>query len=697
MKRILLAILFIFTTCVFSTFAVEKVKIGDLYYNLNPDDRTAEVTLANNDIISLNIPATVEYNSTTFHVTGIRDYAFQGSNSLTFVSIPNSITHITGSAFLGCNNLKTPVYNAHKFVYLPRSYKGAYTIPEGIKTIAQDAFLSCKKLTSVTIPSTVRSIENKAFFNCVCLASVIIPNGVTDIEDFAFYGCITLNSVTIPNSVTNVGKDIFGCCDKLEKPIYNTRCFVSLPRSYKGVYKIPTGIESIAPFAFGGCSNLPSVKIPNSVTSIGESAFVGCSNLKEIHYPQGLDLSQAVIPSSTKLIAYDPTNSSTNATTTASSGSTSATNCVTSSRTAATQPSTPTTKPVSTALNIPTNRPICTILSPRDKYTYYSNSTISIRYKVENLSKGQTIEYYVDDPKRSVPIRGTKGVRVEQGTELRIDMSQFGTGKHVVGVRVVDAYGVRSEDTRTFIYRSVHKPTLHVFAIGVNKYKYNGEGFKDLKYAVDDAKDFSKTVINLADMDTYKQVDTTLLLDGAANRANLEEQLIELIGRVQADDVVMLFFSGHGVNINGDSYFLTSDAKDPLRGLSFHFINQRIKDMKSKGGHILIFMDACHSGGMGNAKGSSSKSITLAEPGAIGYYSCTENQTSIEKEELKKGVFTYALIEGMKGNKDGQQITMWGLYNSILEIVKKENKDQYPRLKHDNEIDNDYVIFYKKK
>ena len=341
----------------------------------------------------------------------------------------------------------------------------------------------------------------------------------------------------------------------------------------------------------------------------------------------------------------------------------------------------------------PDNKPTCRILSPESGY--YSTSTIILHYIVENISEGQAIEYYVDDPKKSVQIQGTKGIHIEKGTELKIEMPQY--GKHVVGIRIVDAYGMRSEDTRIFEYRSVHKPSLHVFAVGVNRYKYKEDGFKDLNYAVYDAKDFANTIVNLADMDKYKEVDTTLLLDAAANRNNLEEQLIKLIGRVQADDVVMLFFSGHGVNINGDSYFLTPEAKDPLRGLSFHFINQRIKDMKSKGGHILIFMDACHSGGMGNAKGISSKSITLAKPGAIGYYSCAENQTSIEKVELKNGVFTYALIEGMKGSKYERQITMWGLYNTIQEIVKKENKDQYPRLLHDEEIDNDYVIFYKKK
>lgn len=53
--------------CAGTVFA-EKVKIGDLYYNLNAEDLTAEVTyqnfIANNyNLTSVEIPSSVTYNS----------------------------------------------------------------------------------------------------------------------------------------------------------------------------------------------------------------------------------------------------------------------------------------------------------------------------------------------------------------------------------------------------------------------------------------------------------------------------------------------------------------------------------------------------------------------------------------------------------------------------------------------------------
>ena len=225
----------------------ERVQIGDLYYNLDEFNKTAEVTYRSYssstynegwNVTTANIPSSVKYAYVTYSVTRIGESTFENCTGLTSVTIPNSVTYIGNRAFhgcsgltsmtipnsvtyiglwafTGCSGLTSPVYNAHEFAYMPTSFSGAYTIPNGIKTIASCAFAYCTGLTSVTISNSVKSIGVCAFYYCTSLTSVTIGNSVTSIGDGAFEYCSGLTSVTIPNSVTSIGNDAFSGCSGL--------------------------------------------------------------------------------------------------------------------------------------------------------------------------------------------------------------------------------------------------------------------------------------------------------------------------------------------------------------------------------------------------------------------------------------------------------------------------------------------------
>ena len=93
------------------------------------------------------------------------------------------------------------------------------TIPDSITSISDFVFYNCKSLTSVTIPDSVTSIGEAAFENCTSLTSVTIPDSVTSIDSCAFYNCKSLTSVTIPNSVTSIGGSAFCNCTSLKNII----------------------------------------------------------------------------------------------------------------------------------------------------------------------------------------------------------------------------------------------------------------------------------------------------------------------------------------------------------------------------------------------------------------------------------------------------------------------------------------------
>ena len=319
--------------------SADAIEIDGIYYNLDSEAKTAEVTSRPNqyesdvDIPSSSnqykgdvaIPESVTYDVVVYSVTSIGDGAFRSCSGLTSITIPSSVTSIGELAFDGCSGLTS--------VTIPNSVTSigwaafdgcsgltSITIGDGVISIGDFAFSGCTSLTSITIPSSVTSIGTHPFFDCSGLQSIVIekgntvydsredcnaiiktsdnelisgctnstiPNSVTKIGQSAFQNCKGLRSVRIPNSVVSIGQFAFQGCSGMTS--------ITIPNSVTSIgsyafrwcsgltsITIPNSVTSIDEFVFYECSGLTSVTIPNSVTSIGRYAFDGCSGLTDV-------------------------------------------------------------------------------------------------------------------------------------------------------------------------------------------------------------------------------------------------------------------------------------------------------------------------------------------------------------------------------------------------------------------------------
>lgn len=70
-------------------------------------------------------------------------------------------------------------------------------IPNGVTSLAYDAFNGCTGLTSVSIPSSVTSIDGSVFRGCTGLTSIEIPSSVTSIGNYVLFVCTNLATITI--------------------------------------------------------------------------------------------------------------------------------------------------------------------------------------------------------------------------------------------------------------------------------------------------------------------------------------------------------------------------------------------------------------------------------------------------------------------------------------------------------------------
>lgn len=183
--------------------------------------------------------------------------------------------------------------NRTTLVACPNSKTGSYAVPDGVTSIAEEAFLGCNGLDSIALPDTVTSIGDGAFEYCTAVTSMTLPNHVTTIGNWVFEDCRGLTNVTIPNSVTRIGRFAFGNCFSLTS--------VTIPDSVTSIWDgafefctslagitIPDSVTNLDGNVFCGCYSLRHVKLPNRIASIGDELFYWCNSLTNVTIPDSV-------------------------------------------------------------------------------------------------------------------------------------------------------------------------------------------------------------------------------------------------------------------------------------------------------------------------------------------------------------------------------------------------------------------------
>jgi len=221
-------------------------------------------------------------------------------------------------------------------------------------------------------------------------------------------------------------------------------------------------------------------------------------------------------------------------------------------------------------------------------------------------------------------------------------------------------------------------PDLWILSIGVNGYDDN-ENLSSLNYAVNDAKAIIDAFKN-QEGKLYGKVNSLLIADGAEitpTTDNIRDRF-GYFRQAGEQDVVLLFMAGHGMNDAGNFYFMPADAAfgndgsiRPSRAISY----RDIQSVLDRPGQKLVFIDACHSEGTASrmTRGTDNVSLTnqLKNNSTFVFTSSKGNETSKELDELGHGAFTYAILEGLKGEAypDNDMITMLGLYLYVKRTV----------------------------
>ncbi len=235
--------------------------------------------------------------------------------------------------------------------------------------------------------------------------------------------------------------------------------------------------------------------------------------------------------------------------------------------------------------------------------------------------------------------------------------------------------------------------------IGVDSYQ--SPSIDRLAGAVGDAQAIRDTLVKYAD---FPEKQVFLLTSESAvkptTRAILTK-LEEIRQATQPDDMLLFFFAGHGVEVDGQRYLLTYDADVAGPGalkatsLAATTLMQELETIRAN--HRVVMIDACRNDPLKGsrkvniANESFEAAFTLQPAKESGvratFLSCSKGQSAYEWTERRRGFFSYFIEKGLAGEAANRgKITLTSLIDYLNESVPQavrqyRNRDQTPYTK----------------
>src|SRR6266852_5048023 len=302
----------------------------------------------------------------------------------------------------------------------------------------------------------------------------------------------------------------------------------------------------------------------------------------------------------------------------------------------------------------------------------------------------------------------------------------FREGANAIVVTATESDGTIKQELRTVIY---DKPTPVAaapaapppvkaasdrWAVVIGVGRYQSTDIPSLRYSVADAEALYQVLIGPGG---FKKEHVLLLSDKSEKPPtlrNIKWALGTFLARsAKKDDTVVIFFAGHGApevdqrGVERDGlakYLIPADADpDDLYSTALPMDEMQTIFSRVEAERMVVFLDACYSGAAGGRTFSAKRTratnlddqflerLTRSKGRAI-ITASRPSEVSIELPELGHGIFTYSLVEGLKGaadlNKDGI-VTVQELSEYLEQQVAKKSRsvggNQHPVMKGEME------------
>lgn len=210
--------------------------------------------------------------------------------------------------------------------------------------------------------------------------------------------------------------------------------------------------------------------------------------------------------------------------------------------------------------------------------------------------------------------------------------------------------------------------------IGISEYP---QPIPKLPAVANDVREIAKTLSS--EKGEFPAQNVKSLVDQEANRQSVLDALEATFRDVQPDDAVFVYMAGHGTVVKDDYFFVAHDTQvDQLTmtGVPLTKIKESFDASPSQ--RLFLWMDFCHSGGIlardlegePNDRSVIERTLKVVQgQGKLIIAACTPSQYAWESAAVGHGLFTDALLRGLKGEAANKgEVTI----NSLFDFIDKQ-------------------------
>lgn len=262
---------------------------------------------------------------------------------------------------------------------------------------------------------------------------------------------------------------------------------------------------------------------------------------------------------------------------------------------------------------------------------------------------------------KSVRFSGLLPYDVEsQNVEVRVAISESRLGKFPkeelvridIASPIVDVDQVPSKRTTN--------ENAYGVVIGISRYRE--ENIPDIPYAENDARVVAQYFSNVLGVPSH-QLYT--FYDDKATRSDFEDLLKRILpNATQGGKVLYFYYAGHGTPIpdqsgNGRAYLVPYNGQlgSEYKLYSLDTLYRALGELPVD--NVLVFVDACFSGTGRSALAPGQRAAVMVEPETETWpaklrviAAAKGTETAWDYEDAKHGLFTYYLLDGLRGSGD---------------------------------------------